>query len=61
MNKLVNRAKIALTGEEGGPNLETIIGISVALIVATALVALGTAMVTWLGGAQSKVEGLKQQ
>lgn len=60
MNKLINRARLALQGEDGGPQIETIIGISVALIVATALIALGSAMVSWLGGATDKVNGLKQ-
>lgn len=60
MNKLINRARLALQGEYGGPQIETIIGISVALIVATALIALGSAMVSWLGGATEKVNGLKQ-
>ena len=59
MNKLIN-ARLALQGEDGGPQIETIIGISVALIVATALIALGSAMVSWLGGATDKVNGLKQ-
>ena len=61
MKTLIVRAKNALNGEDGGPQIETIIGISVALIVATALIALGSAMVDWLGGAKDKVEGLAQE
>ena len=58
MNKLLVSAKTALTGEDGGPQVETIIGISVALIIATALIALAIAMNGWIEGAQDEVEQL---
>lgn len=55
---IITRAKYALQGEQGGPQVETIVGISVALIVATALIALAVAMNGWIGGAQGQVETL---
>lgn len=58
INSLVNRAHVALQGEDGGPSVEQIIGISVALIVGTAFILLGTAMNSWIGGAQEQVESL---
>lgn len=57
-NQMILRAKHALQGEQGGPQVETIVGISVALIVATALIALGIAMNTWIGSAQGELDGL---
>jgi len=59
MNKFLTKTQVALKGEDGGPNIETIIGISVALIVATALIALGTLMASWIGNAQNVVNGFK--
>ena len=58
MNKFLISARNALRGEDGGPQVETIIGISVALIVATALIALGIAMNGWIESAQGEVEQL---
>ena len=60
MKTFVEKARVALRGEDGGPNLETIINISVALIVATALIALGTMMVGWIKGAETNINGFKQ-
>jgi len=58
MKSLVNRAKFVLNSEKGGPQVETIVQISVALIVATALIALGIGMNSWIQGSQEQVETL---
>ena len=58
LNKFIVNAKTALTGEDGGPQVETIIGISVALIVATALIALAIGMNGWIESAQGEIEQL---
>lgn len=42
---MLNRAKIALSGEQGGPSVETIIGIAVAIIMGVALIAFGNVVV----------------
>lgn len=56
---LMNRARHAISGENGGPSVETIIGIAVALLVGVALIAFGRAMITWIGGAQNQVSNMQ--
>lgn len=55
MTKIMNRAKIALSGEGGGPNVETVLGIAFAIIIAIALIALGNSMADWIGGAETTI------
>lgn len=57
MSNVMNRAKVALSGEGGGPNVETVLGIAFAIIIAIALIALGDAMAEWIGGAQETITG----
>lgn len=57
MNKIITRANSALSGEGGGPNVETVLGIAFAIIVAVALIAFGTAMADWIGTASETVSG----
>lgn len=42
---IMKRAKLALSGEQGGPSVETIIGIAVAIIMGVALIAFGNIVV----------------
>lgn len=51
--------KNAITGECGGPSVETIIGIAVALIMGVALIAFGKMVVGWIGRAQTSVNSME--
>ena len=53
MRNLMVSAKKALSNECGGPNVEQIIGIGVALGVGVGLYMLGSTMYTWLSDAGS--------
>jgi hypothetical protein len=57
--KLIERARHAISGENGGPSVETIIGIAVALLVGVALIAFGRAMIAWIGKAQNSVNSMQ--
>lgn len=57
MNKISLRAQQALAGEGGGPNVETVLGIAFAIIVAVALIAFGNAMAGWIDTASDTVTG----
>ena len=48
MKNLMSRANVALAGETGGPSVETIIGIAVALLVGSALILFGGKLVSWI-------------
>lgn len=48
MKNLMSRANVALAGETGGPSVETIIGIAVALLIGSALILFGGKMVDWI-------------
>jgi hypothetical protein len=56
---MFNKMKTAIAGECGGPSVETIIGIAVALIMGVALIALGRVVVTWLSKASDQVENMQ--
>jgi hypothetical protein len=51
--------KTAIMGECGGPSVETIIGIAVALIMGVALIAFGRMVVGWIGNAQESVNSME--
>ena len=54
----MNRAKIALNGEQGGPSVETIIGIAVAMVMGVALIAFGNVVVEKTNDASQQVDTL---
>ena len=56
---MINRMKNAIAGECGGPSVETIIGIAVALIMGVALIAFGRLVVGWIGSAQNSVNSMQ--
>ena len=55
---MMNRAKIALNGEQGGPSVETIIGIAVAMVMGVALIAFGNVVVEKTNDASKQVDTL---
>ena len=55
---MMNRAKIALNGEQGGPSVETIIGIAVAMVMGVALIAFGNVVVEKTNDASTQVDTL---
>ncbi|MEG1894820.1 MAG: hypothetical protein RR162_01175 [Oscillospiraceae bacterium] len=55
---LFNRARAVLAGEQGGPSVETIIGIAVAMIMGVALIAFGRVVVSKTTEAGSQVSNL---
>lgn len=59
MKAFLNRCKTVLSGEQGGPNVETIILISVALIIGVALIAFGGRIIEFIGRAGENVDGLE--
>ena len=48
--KLIDRCTLCLKNENGGPNLEELIGIGVGLAVGSGLYQFGEALYTWLAG-----------
>ncbi len=56
---MINRMRNAIAGECGGPSVETIIGIAVALIMGVALIAFGRMVVGWIGSAQNSVNSMQ--
>ena len=58
MKNLMARANVALKGETGGPSVETIIGIAVALLVGSALILFGNKLVQWIQGAGNNVTNI---
>ena len=52
---MLNRAKIALSGEQGGPSVETIIGIAVAIIMGVALISFGNMVVKKTNEAENNI------
>lgn len=52
---MLNRAKIALSGEQGGPSVETIIGIAVAIIMGIALISFGNMVVKKTKEAETQI------
>lgn len=51
--------RTAIAGECGGPSVETIIAIAVALIMGVALIAFGRMVVGWIGSAQNSVNSMQ--
>ena len=61
MITLIDRMRYAISGENsevGGPMVETIVAISVALAFVIALGGLAAVVITWIGGATSAVTSL---
>ena len=56
---MITKMKNAIVGECGGPSVETIIGIAVALIMGAALIAFGRMVVGWIGSAQNSVNSME--
>ena len=56
---MINRMRNAIAGECGGPSVETIIGLAVALIMGVALIAFGRMVVGWIGSAQNSVNSMQ--
>lgn len=59
MFNLKERAKYALSGENGGPSVETIIGIIVALIAGVAFIALGRLIVGKINEAGTSIDSME--
>ncbi len=53
--------RLVLNNENGGPNLEELIGIAYSLAVGAALFTVGKAMALWLKGAKGTVQGLSSK
>lgn len=58
MKSLMSRANVALAGETGGPSVETIIGIAVALLVGSALILFGGKLVQWINNTGNNVTAI---
>ena len=52
--------KYAITGENGGPTVELIVAISVALTFVIALGALAATVISWIAGATGAVSSLHE-
>lgn len=61
MRNLMSRANVALAGETGGPSVETIIGIAVALLVGSALILFGNRLVQWIASAGDNVTAINSE
>ena len=57
---MIKRMKNAISGENGGPTVELVVAISVALTFVLALGGLAAAVITWLAGATGSVSSLKE-
>lgn len=57
---MINRFKYAITGENGGPTVELVVAISVALTFVIALGGLAATVISWLAGATSAVSTLHE-
>jgi hypothetical protein len=58
---MLNRMKHALCNENGGPTVDNIVGISVALLFVIALGGLAAAIFHWVAGATGAVESLHEK
>jgi len=56
---MIKNFKNAISGECGGPSVETIIGIAVALIMGVALIAFGRAVVSWIAKSKQQVNNME--
>lgn len=56
---MFNNFKKAISNEYGGPSVETIIAIAVALIMGVALIAFGRMVVGWISAAQTSVNSME--
>ena len=59
MKNIITRAKNAISGENGGPSVEQVIGIAVALIIGSALLIFGGKIQEWVTGASGAVDNLE--
>lgn len=57
---MIQRMKNAISGENGGPTVELVVAISVALTFVLALGGLAAAVITWLAGATGSVSSLHE-
>ena len=58
MRNLNERVKNALSNDFGGPNVEQIMGIGIAIAVGVALYTLANTMYSWLGRASNQVNDI---
>jgi len=56
---MINRFNIALKNENGGPMVQTLVALSVAVTFVIALGGLGAAIISWVAGATKAVSSLK--
>jgi hypothetical protein len=59
IQNIVKNAQVAVKGEAGGPSVETIIGICVALIIGVALIAFGRSIAKYIFGADKSVQSMQ--
>ena len=57
---MIKRMKNAISGENGGPTVELVVAISVALTFVLALGGLAAAVFAWLAGATGSVSSLHE-
>lgn len=57
---MIDRFKYAITGENGGPTVELVVAISVALTFVIALGGLAATVISWLAGATNAVSTLHE-
>jgi hypothetical protein len=55
---MIERMKNAIKGENGGPMIDNLVGIAVALIFVIALGTLACVVISWLGNATGAVSSL---
>ena len=55
---MIDRLKYAISGENGGPAVEMVVAISVALTFVIALGGLATVVIAWVAGATDAVYSL---
>ena len=59
MKNLKEKMMNSLSNECGGPNVEQIIGIGIAIAVGVALYMLANVMYDWINGAGNTIQGIK--
>lgn len=57
---MINRMKNAISGENGGPMVEMVVAISVALTFVIALGGLAATVIAWIAGATGAVSSLHE-
>lgn len=56
---MINRLKFVLNNENGGPMVQTLVALSVAITFVIALGGLGAAIISWVSGATKAVSSLQ--